>query len=251
MTPGGTDGFRAALLDPRAAVPEGLTDGAGRPAGRRFAVYRNNVAVSLTEALETGFPAVRALLGEANFRGFAGLYLRRYPPVSPLMMEYGEAFAAFLAGLDALKEMPWLPDVARLEHALRLSYHAADATPVPQAALAAIPPETLGDVRLRLVPAALVIRSQWPVVDIRRHALRPDTPKPGGGAQDVLIARRGFDPCPHVLPAGGGAFLTALAEGRTLGEAHGAALEAGGCDLPAILTLLMAEGAIAAAEVQR
>ena len=44
----------------------GVSAGAGRPAGRRYAVYLNNVAVSLTEALATGFPAVAALLGEES-----------------------------------------------------------------------------------------------------------------------------------------------------------------------------------------
>ena len=47
--------FAAALMDPTQPAPEGLRDPFGGPAGKRFDVYRNNVAVSLTEALETGF----------------------------------------------------------------------------------------------------------------------------------------------------------------------------------------------------
>ena len=90
------DAFVSALFAPDAPVPEGLSDPEGRPAGKRFDVYRNNVAVSLTEALLTAFPVVAKLLGDANFRSVAGVYLRQHPPQSPLLMFYGEEMPGFL-----------------------------------------------------------------------------------------------------------------------------------------------------------
>ena len=91
--------FRARLLDAAHPVPAGLIDGAGRPAGRRYAVYRNNVAVSLRTALETGFPAVKSLLGDEAFAYAAGRFLRQAPPRSPLLMRYGDGFPEFLGVL--------------------------------------------------------------------------------------------------------------------------------------------------------
>ena len=79
--------FSAALLNADQPVPEGLSDPTGAPAGARFSVYRNNVVVSLSEALATGFPLVRKLVGQETFQRIAGLYVRKNPPTSPLMMK--------------------------------------------------------------------------------------------------------------------------------------------------------------------
>ena len=49
--------FAGALLDPRLPVPQGVVDPAGNPAPKRFAVYRNNVTVSLIEAKNPAAPA--------------------------------------------------------------------------------------------------------------------------------------------------------------------------------------------------
>ncbi|MBP0650496.1 putative DNA-binding domain-containing protein, partial [Mycobacterium tuberculosis] len=58
----------AALVAPDRPVPAGLEGRDGRPAGRRFAVYRNNVVVSLIDALAARFPVVAMLVGDAFFR---------------------------------------------------------------------------------------------------------------------------------------------------------------------------------------
>ncbi|SEO62766.1 Putative DNA-binding domain-containing protein [Salinihabitans flavidus] len=237
--------FRAALLDPERPVPGGLRDGAGRPAGRRFAVYRNNVAVSLTDALETGFPVVARLLGPTNFRSVAGAYLRQYPPRSPMMMTYGADFPGFLQGFEPLAHLGYLSDVAALEYALRESYHAADAGPIAPDALAAIPSDALAETRLTLAPALRLLRSRWPVHDIWAYNTYKDRPKPRTVAQDVLVTRPDYDPAPHLLPPGGAAFIDALQSGRPLGAAVEAATQAQADFDPApVLTLLLTERAI-------
>ena len=85
--------FARALLDPEAEVPWGLTDPEGRPAPKRFSVYRNNVASSLTRALEAAFPTVRKLVGDEFFAAMAGVFLRAHPPQSRMLMLYGDADA--------------------------------------------------------------------------------------------------------------------------------------------------------------
>lgn len=235
--------FRDALLDAALDIPEGLVDGAGRPAGRRYNVYRNNIAVSLTEALETGFPAVAKLLGPENFKGLAGIYLRQSPPENQRMMFYGADFPNFLEGFEALAKYPYLGDVARLEFALRESYHAADHTSLDPAALA-VDQEALMALRLALAPSVKVLSSQWPI-----HALwafnMAGGPKPQAGGQDVVILRAEFDPTPHPLPPGGLAFLRHLDGQTRLEAAIGAALSIDPqFDLAALLTLLLSHSAL-------
>ncbi|MGR3270777.1 DUF2063 domain-containing protein [Thalassococcus profundi] len=234
--------FRAALLDADRDVPSGLTDGAGRPAGRRFAVYRNNVAVSLREALETGFPVVAKLLGPENFHMVAGVHLRAAPPRSPLMMQFGADFPAFLDSFPPLARLPYLGDVARIELALRRAYNAADAAPVDPARLSRLGEDRLHTARLSLAPAVSVICSPWPIFAIWARNRRPGSPKPIPGAQDVVILRPAFDPEPHLLPPGGGAFVAALLTGAPLARSIDAA--GNGFDLSAALSLLLAQGAI-------
>ena len=237
--------FHSALLDASVAVPPGLSDGQGQPAGSRFSVYRNNVAVSLTEALELSFPAIVKLLGDENFKGLAGIFLRKHPPETPIMMQYGAAFPDFLARVEALSHIGYLADVARLEQAVRSAYHAADAEPVTTDALQSVDPEQLGDVRFDLAPSLRLVRSPWPIHQIWAYNLEDGAPKPTGGAQNVLILRPEFDPELTPISDECAQFITALLAHDTLSDANDAALAVDeGFDLSQALGLLLSGQAI-------
>ncbi|MGI3170501.1 HvfC/BufC family peptide modification chaperone [Pseudooceanicola sp. C21-150M6] len=245
MTTGQTM-LRSAILDPARAVPTGLTDGQGRPAGRRFSVYRNNVAVSLTEALAEGFPACRAVLGPEMFGGMAGEYLRQSPPCSPVMADYGHDLDKFLAAAPQLEKHRWLADLARFEYLLRVSYHAADAVPVSADHFAALPPEELGGQRFALAPALRFLQSRWAVLSIWQAAMTGDPlatlpQRP----ENVLILRPAYDPEAHLLHPGDAVFLTVLGDGQTLESAAlAAAAIAEGHDPTRLLSLLLQNGAL-------
>lgn len=224
MTPD-TDDFRQALFDASISAPAGLTDGHERPAGRRFDVYRNNVAVSLTEALRDGFPVLAKLLGDENMKGLAGAYWRAHPPSSPLMMFFGEALPEFIESSPQLAHLGYLPDIARMELALRHVYHEADSDPVDPGLLVQLSEQDMLALRVALAPALRLLRSDWPVYDIWLYNTQDGAPKPAPGGQDVLITRANYDPTPHLLPDGGFAFVTALSQGRTLRHAYERASE--------------------------
>lgn len=233
--------FAAALLDPEAAVPAGLVDPMGRPAPKRFSVYRNNVASSLTRALEAAFPTVRKLVGDEFFAAMAVVFLRAHPPKSRVLMLYGEEMPVFLESFPPVAHLGYLPDVARLDQAMRESYHAADSQPLSEAAFQRLLGEDIAALRLRLAPSLRLIRSRWPICAIWA-ANHEGGPKPAPKAEDALVLRPEFDPRPWPLPAGGGVLLQGLLAGRTLGESLDAAGET--LDLPNILGHLVTGRAI-------
>jgi hypothetical protein len=231
--------FAAGLLDPDLPAPKGLRDGAGRAAVARYDVYRNNVAVGLSDALETSFPVIRKLVGDTFFRAMAGIYFRAHPPQSPLMMYYGDAMPVFLAGFAPVAHLPYLPDMARLELALRHAYHAADAVPVTPEVLATLSE----DARLRFAPSMQLVRSNWPIRAIHLANTTANAPAPVMRPETVLLTRPGFDPALHLLADDAVPVLQALIDGATVG----AALETGdGADFGALLTLLVGQQTIVA-----
>lgn len=233
--------FHNGLLKPETPVPEGLTDGQDRPAGRRYGVYRNNVTVSLRDALAEGFPSIVSLIGRENFDHVARAYLRQSPPTSPLMMHYGADLPDFLTGVEQLRHLPYLADVARIDVAMRRSYHAEDSTGIDPAALQALDEETLLKTGFAFAPSMILLRSQWPAGSIWHYTLRGGD-KPTGAAQDVLVLRAEYDPEPFILGVGAGDVLTALINGTPFGDALNAAPE--GFDLGALLGLLLGQNAI-------
>lgn len=241
--------FAVALIDPGQAVPEGLTAWNGPRPERRFGVYRNNVAVGLIGALASRFPAAERIVGEEFFAAMAHEFIRQYPPRSPLLLAYGDNFADFVESFEPAREIPYLPDVIRLEVARGRAYHAADATPLDAALLATVEPEGLAYLSFVPHPSASIIRSAFPAITI--WAMNTGEIELSDiedwASEDALIVRPQMTVEVHRLPAGGAAFLETLIAGADLGSAFETALaETPDFDLSANLAAALAAGAFTA-----
>lgn len=225
-------GIAAALWAP--VTPEGL--GPSPSLDRRFAIYRNNVQHGLSRALAARFPVVERLVGAEFFAAAARVFAARHPPGSPVLLDWGAAFPAFLAAFPPARSLPYLPDVARLEWLRGLAYHAPDATPADPAALGRADPERL---ILRLAPSVRAFAAATPAVSLwhRNQPGAAPAPLPPGPEQALIARTPGFAVIVEPLTPASHALLSALLDGQRLAEA--------GTDPTPLLTLLIRHQLIA------
>ena len=208
--------FHAALwtLEP----PPGLSAPAPDEIAQRFKVYRNNVHHGLSRALAARYPVIEQLVGAEFFAALARAFVAAFPPRDPVLLHWGAEFARFLARFPPVAHLPFLPDVARLEHARACACHAADAPHLPASALDTPDP---GALSLGLHPSVALFRADLPAVQIwcahqlggRRGPLRP-------GPDHALIARApDFTVIVAPIDAGTFATLAALRSGAPLAQA--------------------------------
>lgn len=213
--------FARALTDPAAPPPEALSG--SHPRG--FAVYRNNVAVSLIAAMEARFPVVRRLVGDEFFRGLARAYTARHKPQTAVLIHYGAGFADFIAAFEPARDLPYLADVARLENAWVEAYHSAEAEPADLTALARIDPQQFTELTFAFHPAVQLLKSDHPAGSIwaGHQGAGEATPPANWIGEATLITRPHADVLVRIVPPSGYEFAVALKSGATLAEAHAAA----------------------------
>lgn len=147
----------------------------------RFAVYRNNVYYSLSQALRDTYPVVNRLVGEAFFSAMARAYLDsgNLPTHAPLY-DFGSLFPEFVDGFAPAKGLPWLGDVARVEQVWLHAYHGADAPGgivYDESFMLGNDGEKVAHMSLLLHPSLEMAVLNWPAVEIWQAHQQPDTEK--------------------------------------------------------------------------
>lgn len=239
--------FCKALFDPALPTPEGLTTWNGSNPALRFAVYRNNVIVSLMDALAETYPVTQALVGEDFFRAMARVFVVQEPPRSKVLAFYGETFPAFIEAFPPAASVSYLADMARLEMLWVRAYHSADVDELPAEAIAQAMenPDELAELRLEFQPSVGLVRSHYAVVSLwaAHQGIYDISTVDPCTAENALILRPQLDVDVIPLNAGASDFVANLLQGESLG----AALEASTSDfdLGATLRLLIRTQAIA------
>lgn len=221
-----------AALSAAAGEDEVLPLLAGDDARNRtlLSIYRATSIANATAALRLAYPVCRLITGDNYFDALARRYRDDRPSRDGDLNRYGEHFAAFLDDFEPVRELPYLPDVARLEWLVHRATMAADGRPAGGELFAGLVPDALAALRLRMTPGFALHASRWPVADIwlqhqpeagGPHALKLtiDLDLP----QHAVVWREGYRVCVAAQQPATHAFWQALANGAPVGEAWAAA----------------------------
>lgn len=136
-------------------------------AKQRLSIYRNNVNLTLMDALAETYRAIYHLVGEEYFQLLAMGYIERTPANSANLNDYGASFDAFIAEHPVAKQLPYLVDMARYEWAWQRSFYAADAQPACSEMLQTLDDESV----ITLHPSVQCVQLTYPAEAIWRYCM--------------------------------------------------------------------------------
>lgn len=194
---------------------------------RRLQIYRNHFTIALTECLAAIFPVLKALTGETFFNQCARAFATAYPPSSPVLFEYGEAFPRFLFEATRSADYAYFADIGSFEWAINHAYHADDVAAFNAADLLGVPEDRRDDLTFAFHPSSRMFASHFPILDIWRvHQNGADgrTIDLAGGGASLLVWRNGIDVIWRHLTEPEAVFVAALLDGATLAAACAQAL---------------------------
>jgi len=219
--------------------PEAAEDNSRRPRTRTD--VRTDRASGLIRILRADYPAVRRLLGADSFlrvaHGFVGSGHARAASGPHL----AQAFPRYLRTLGHVPSIEYVANVADLEAARARARYAPDIAPLERRSFVPLSAAQFDDMSLIFHPSVSLVRSRFPIVAVwKANCSNIETTIDRWLPQSALIARPYRDVEVSVLPAGGYAFMAALADGSPIAAAIKAAtIRDQNFDLGANLTMLV------------
>ena len=184
-------------------------------ANRRLNIYRNNVTISLRNALKAVYPVIYKLVGKEFFDAMAKDYIIKHPSRSGNLHDFGDKLSSFIARFAPAGELVYLADVAKLEWAYHRVFHAQNSPPFDLQKLQEVAAANYGDLCFTLSPACRLLRSPYPILRIWQANQDFATNSSGTISLDegetlLLVAREGLDIAFHLLSPTEFSFLEAF-----------------------------------------
>lgn len=186
----------------------------------RLRVYANGYPARLEEALAETFPAVQHVVGAGAFAALVHRFADAVPLHSYSLSDAGEQLPDFLRSDPVTSNLPFLPDLARLEWHVARAFHATDDAPFDPSPVADWSLEDWERAVLRFQPWVALVESDFPVREIWECS---ETPVDQididlrDRADHVLVRRDGFAVVCESLDAAEADALSQFLKGQTLG----------------------------------
>lgn len=201
----------------------------------RLEIYAHAYFARLLECMRDEFPMTRRAVGDEAFDELATAYLCVHPSRSYTLGDLGRGLGDFLAstrpaGTDEGDVLGIVSELARLEWNFAEVFDGPGAEDRPRlshAALAALAPADLADVRLEVAPDLRVVAFAFPVHTYYRALRRGQESVPPAAAKTWLaLSRRDYVVRYDPLSETQAAILSAIVCGETLGSAISSGLRA-------------------------
>lgn len=186
--------FSTELLNKQPTPIQDVIEQRGFQAAQRLNIYRNNINATLIESLQNIYPVSCTLVGEDFFRSMAHSYVGANTPETGDLREYGEHLAAYMQSMPALEKLPYMPDIARIDWACHVSFHAQSLPVLTVNKLGEFSPDSYEQLKFKLHPAIIPINSKFPIFDIWEFAVLNDpasvVPNLDANGQSILVYRK-------------------------------------------------------------
>ncbi len=196
-----------------------------------FNIYRNGYFRSTIDTLVSNYPAVHALLGDELFRHLSKQFVAQFPPAFGSLVGYGDEFAMFLDDADISRQLPYLPDMARLDRGWLKVFFAADCEPLTPVSVTALINESgeAGSQHIALIPASTIVSLRYQITDVwqllKAKGRLDKAVELARKPEQTLLWRAGPAVLIRALPAVEFVFFSSLNEGLSIEEAAENAME--------------------------
>ncbi len=188
----------------------------------RLDAYSNGYVARVHESLSEVYQAVKHLAGDQAFEALAHHYAAAYSSHNYNLNYAGEHLPEFLKTVALSENLPFLPDLARLEWQVAQAFHAFQGEPFDASVLSAFAPEGFEKLHIHFQPSVSIVASEWPVLDLwkaRKTLLKEINIDLVDRPQNVLVFRNGLEVFCEAVDLAQSRLLGGLLSGRTLGEA--------------------------------
>ena len=211
------------LFDGDRAVARAIDDRGSLSADDRLSIYANAYRARSIEALSTDYPALRAMLGDAEFAALCERYVHACPSTSFTLRDFGASLSRHIAADGAVAQRAFLSELAAVEWAFVDAFDAPDAPAIDARVMARVAPEDWPNLEIEVHASVRRLDLEWNSLEVwsavTAGAEQPpiESSEPRGcfvwrrGLETVFRAVDAVERNAWLALAGGGTFASACA----------------------------------------